>query len=154
MRNPGTDQVDEEQPKDLYRLHFSNQLLLQRGTCHMAAAYYPRSHSEFSSPCRGRPRKAYAETVHCQLIKLGLRPYSAVVGVDRRKRGILCYKCSEFCNNNIAARMWEAKKDVKVSAAASHGTCIITLPTRLPAQYASDKSSRSSSNQLMTNHRL
>jgi hypothetical protein len=50
--------------------------------------------------------------------------------------------------------MWEVKKDVKVSAAASHGTCIITLPTRLPAQYTSDKSSRSSSNQLMTNRRL
>ncbi len=120
----------------------------------MAAAYYPRSHSEFTSPCRGRPRKAYAETVHCQLINLGLRPYSAVIGVDRRKRGILCYKCSEFCKNNIAARMWEAKKDVKVSAAASHGACTITLPTRLPAKYASNKSSRTSSNQLMINHQL
>ncbi len=139
----------------MYRLHFSNQLLLQRGgTCHMAAAYYPRSHSEFTSPCRGRPRKAYAETVHCQLINLGLRPYSAVIGVDRHKRGILCNKCSEFCNKNIAARMWEVKKDVKVSAAASHATCTITLPTRLPAKYASNKSSRSSSNQLMINRQL
>jgi hypothetical protein len=42
--------------------------------------------------------------------------------------------------------MWEAKKDVKVSAAASHGTCTITLPTRLPAKHTSNKSSRSSSN--------
>jgi hypothetical protein len=50
--------------------------------------------------------------------------------------------------------MWEVKKDVKVSAAASHGACTITLPTRLPAKYASNKNSKSSSNQLMTNRQL